>query len=130
MPAAVWLMVTGLLVGPGTAMAQGLLESRIGGEALLVNCMLYEPTCLKAPAAPLASPPAPVNTADSEEAADDPVTTSSTVSIPWRSTLAPNALGGAGEAAAANSVVRVRGVGPGAAGPARPRQGVVLRVKG
>jgi hypothetical protein len=111
-------------------MAQDLLEPRVGGEALLVNCMLYEPTCLKAPATTLVSPPAPAATADSGESPDDPVTTSSTVSIPWRSTLAPNALGGGGEAAAANSVVRVRGEAPGATGSARPRHGVVLRVKG
>ena len=54
MPVRLCLLGLTLLLLPSNAMARTItLEPRIGMEALLLNCVLYDPSCLKAPAGPI-----------------------------------------------------------------------------
>ena len=53
MPARLCLLSLSLLLLQPSAIAQTLLEPRIGMEALLSNCVLYDPSCLRAPTPPV-----------------------------------------------------------------------------
>ena len=54
MPARLCLLGLTLLLLQSNAMARTVtLEPRIGMEALLLNCVLYDPSCLKAPTGPI-----------------------------------------------------------------------------
>lgn len=47
------LLSISLLVLQPSAIARTMLEPRVGMEALLLNCMLYDPACMKAPVSAL-----------------------------------------------------------------------------
>ncbi len=49
MPLRLCLLSLTLLMLPPNAMARTMLEPRVGMEALILNCVLYDPSCLKAP---------------------------------------------------------------------------------
>ena len=49
MPVRLCILSLGLLMLQPVAMARTALEPRVGMEALLLNCVLYDPACMKAP---------------------------------------------------------------------------------
>jgi hypothetical protein len=50
------LSMIGLVTLQASASAQTMLEPRVGIEALLLNCILYDPACMKVPVAALEPP--------------------------------------------------------------------------
>ncbi len=83
MPARLCLLSLSLLLLQPSAIAQTLLEPRIGMEALLSNCVLYDPSCLRAPTPPvqplnLSEEASPAAVAQEKSAApEEPETTGS-----------------------------------------------------
>jgi hypothetical protein len=69
MPLRLCLISVSLLLVQPYATARTLLEPRVGIEALLLNCILYDPSCLRAPVAALQSPELAAD--DSHEAVAD-----------------------------------------------------------
>ena len=106
MPARICLLVISLLLSQPWAAAQELLEPSVGGEALLLNCVLYDPTCLKAPATAF-QPSQPTATAAQKPPPALPAP------APPKSATTPG-----------------KPQEPTATGTVRPRPGVGLRVKG
>ena len=50
------LSMIGLVTLQISASARTMLEPRVGMEALLLNCILYDPVCMKVPVAALQPP--------------------------------------------------------------------------
>ena len=81
------LSMISLITLQASASAQTMLEPRVGIEALLLNCILYDPACMKVPVAAL-QPPS--TTADrpqdavAEVRSHSPVDPEATGSVPAR----------------------------------------------
>lgn len=113
MPERRWLAAMVLLTASSEAMAQhDLLEPAVGGQGLLTNCVLYDPSCLRAPADSF-DPPKP---------AAGPT--------PLRASLPPDDQRTSAEAPVATGSVKPPRRPAPQSSTRTPRPGVVLRVKG